>query len=96
MTRRTFSATMLALTAASAEAGKPIRLGAPIFLKDDDPAVLAREHKRLHYTAAQCPPAKADDSARIDAIRKAYADRGRRDCGGGRVGQSSPSRCRHP
>jgi sugar phosphate isomerase/epimerase len=74
MTRRTFSATMLALTAASAEGAKPIRLGAPIFLKDDDPAVLAREHKRLHYTAAQCPPAKADDSARIEAIRKAYAD----------------------
>jgi len=74
MTRRTFSATMVALAAASAEERKPIRLGAPIFLKDDDPAVLAREHKRLHYTAAQCPPVTSNDTARIDAIRKAYAE----------------------
>ncbi|HEY2013470.1 MAG TPA: sugar phosphate isomerase/epimerase [Bryobacteraceae bacterium] len=73
MTRRTFSATMLAVAAASAQERKPIRLGAPIFLKSDDPAVLAREHKRLNYTAAQCPPVTLADTARIEAIRKAYA-----------------------
>ena len=73
MTRRAFSATSLAVTAVSAQERKPIRLGAPIFLKSDDPAALAREHKRLRYTAAQCPPVTLADSARIEAIRKAYA-----------------------
>jgi sugar phosphate isomerase/epimerase len=73
MTRRTFSATLLALTAASGQVKKPIRLGAPIALKSDDPAVLAREHRRLGYTAAYCPPATAADAVRIEAIRKSYA-----------------------
>jgi sugar phosphate isomerase/epimerase len=73
MTRRAFSATLVALSAASAEGRKPIRLGAPIFLKSDDPAALAREHRRLGYTAAQCPPVKIADTALIDAIRKSYA-----------------------
>lgn len=73
MTRRTFSAAILAATAASAQERKPIRLGAPIFLKSDDPVVLAREHRRLNYTAAQCPPVTLTDSNRIEAIRNAYA-----------------------
>src|SRR3954468_8353996 len=54
-------------------AGRPIRLGAPIFLKSDDPAALAREHRRLGYTAAQCSPATPADTSRIDTIRKSYA-----------------------
>lgn len=74
MTRRTFSSTLLAMAAASAEARKPIRLGAPIFLKSDDPAALAREHRRLHYSAAQCPPVALADSARVEEIRKVYAE----------------------
>jgi sugar phosphate isomerase/epimerase len=73
MTRRTFSASLLAFSAGSAQTMKPVRLGAPIFLKSDDPAALAHEHRRLGYTAAQCPPVTISDTARIEAIRKAYA-----------------------
>ncbi|HXJ41907.1 MAG TPA: sugar phosphate isomerase/epimerase [Bryobacteraceae bacterium] len=75
MTRRTFSATLVAASAAFAQKGKPIRLGAPIFLKSDDPEALAREHQRLGYTAAQCPPVTLQETAKIEAIRKAYAAR---------------------
>jgi sugar phosphate isomerase/epimerase len=52
---------------------RPIRLGGPIFLHSDDPRELAREHRRLGYSAAYCPPAKADDSDRVRAIREAFA-----------------------
>jgi sugar phosphate isomerase/epimerase len=54
-------------------AGRPIRLGGPIFLKSDDPALLAREHRRLGYSAAYCPAAKSADADRIRAIRDAFA-----------------------
>ena len=54
-------------------AGRPIRLGGPIFLKSDDPAELAREHRRLGYSAAYCPPATTGDGDRIRAIRAAFA-----------------------
>ena len=74
MTRRRFSAVALASAAAlRAESGKPVRLGGPIFLKSDDPAELAREHRRLGYSAAYCPAAEAGDTAHIEAIRKAFA-----------------------
>ena len=33
----------------------PLRLGGPIFLKSDDPAELAQEHRRLGYRAAYVP-----------------------------------------
>jgi sugar phosphate isomerase/epimerase len=56
----------------AASAGRPVRLGGPIFLKSDDPVELAREHRRLGYSAAYCPPAKAEDSARCRAIRDAF------------------------
>lgn len=62
-----------AAIARPAAAGRRIRLGGPIFLHSDDPAKLAREHRRLGYSAAYCPEAKADDSARVNAIRKAFA-----------------------
>src|SRR5579871_2074329 len=52
---------------------RALRLGGPIFLKSDDPAELAREHRRLGYSAAYCPSAKADDRERIAAIEKAFA-----------------------
>jgi sugar phosphate isomerase/epimerase len=54
-------------------ATRPIRLGGPIFLKSDDPGELAREHRRLGYSAAYCPQANAGDTARTQAIEKAFA-----------------------
>jgi len=54
-------------------AGRPVRLGGPIFLKSDDPAQLAREHRRLGYSAAYCPAAPSTDAPRIRAIRDAFA-----------------------
>ena len=52
---------------------RAIRLGGPVFLKSDDPRELAREHRRLGYGAAYCPEAKASDTARVQAIRNAFA-----------------------
>ncbi len=75
MTRRGF----LALTALPAARSAPssstqtIRLGGPIFLKSDDPRELAREHRRLGYSAAYCPNANPDDTARIRQIEQAFA-----------------------
>lgn len=54
-------------------AGRPVRLGGPIFLKSEDPAELAREHRRLGYSAAYCPAATPSDTDRIRAIRDAFA-----------------------
>jgi sugar phosphate isomerase/epimerase len=76
-TRRSFLS-KLAVGAAAATtlraAGRPIRLGAPIFLKSDDPGALAREHRRLGYSAAYCPQiATLKDPGLISAIQKAYA-----------------------
>ena len=51
----------------------PIRLGGPIFLKVDDPRELAREHRRLGYSAAYCPDAKAEDTEHVREIEKAFA-----------------------
>jgi len=72
--RRAFLASSAAiLPVARAANGRPIRLGGPIFLKSDDPAELAKEHRRLGYSAAYCPAATLSDSARISAIRHAFA-----------------------
>jgi sugar phosphate isomerase/epimerase len=71
MTRRAFvGAAAATLVRAS---GKPIRLGGPIFLRSDDPRELAREHRRLGYSAAYCPEAKAEDTARVREIERAFA-----------------------
>ena len=70
--RRGFLAAMSA-AAMPAQGTRPIRLGAPIFLKSDDPRELAREHRRLGYSAAYCPPAKVTDTARVKEIEKAFA-----------------------
>jgi sugar phosphate isomerase/epimerase len=53
--------------------GRPVRLGGPVFLKSDDPRELAREHRRLGYSAAYCPPAKSTDAGKIRVIREAFA-----------------------
>ena len=50
-----------------------MRLGGPIFLKSEDPAELAKEHRRLGYSAAYCPAAKATDIDHIRTIEKAFA-----------------------
>lgn len=71
LTRREFAGALAAPLASSS--ARPIRLGGPIFLKSDDPRELAREHRRLGYSAAYCPPAKVDDTARVGEIEKAFA-----------------------
>src|SRR3954451_4104237 len=72
MTRRTFCATAVAASVARAQTKRPVRLGGPIFLKSDDARELAREHRRLGYSAAYCPSAKASDTDRIKAIRDGF------------------------
>jgi sugar phosphate isomerase/epimerase len=52
---------------------RPIRLGGPIFLKSDDPGELAREHRRLGYSAAYCPAVRVEEADRVRAIRAAFA-----------------------
>jgi sugar phosphate isomerase/epimerase len=54
-------------------AATKIRLGGPIFLRSEDPAELAREHRRLGYSAAYCPNAEVTDTDRIRAIERAFA-----------------------
>jgi sugar phosphate isomerase/epimerase len=56
-----------------APAGRGIRLGGPVFVKSGDPRELAREHRRLGYSAGLCPRAKADDSEKTREIEKAFA-----------------------
>src|SRR4030088_2067527 len=77
MTRRTFAAaafaTSFATSAARAQTLRRGRLGGPIFLKSEDPRELAREHRRLGYSAAYCPAARAEDTSRVSAIRRAFA-----------------------
>ncbi len=73
-TRRQMLASVSAAGLALASpAGRPVRLGGPIFLKSDDPRDLAREHRRLGYSAAYCPDAKVSDTEKIRAIRDAFA-----------------------
>ena len=65
---------MLAGAGATAAAPRnPLMLGGPIYLKSTDPVELAREHKRLGYSAAYCPQVKLEDKEHIRAIEKAYA-----------------------
>src|SRR5579864_7591421 len=71
LTRRGFLATSAGALLASS--GRPVRLGGPVFLKSDDPAQLAHEHRRLGYSAAYCPAALSTDKDRIRVIRDAFA-----------------------
>lgn len=59
---------------ASATGAHPIRLGGPVFLKSEDPAELAREHRKLGFSAAYVPNAQATDSVRCKAIETAFRD----------------------
>jgi sugar phosphate isomerase/epimerase len=73
VTRRSFVAVAAAVPLASSATSHSVRLGGPIHLKSDDPAALAREHRRLGYSAAYCPAVKIEDTERIRAVEKAYA-----------------------
>jgi sugar phosphate isomerase/epimerase len=74
-TRRTFlaAAGVLAAGRSLRAAGRAVRLGGPIFKKSDDPRELAREHRRLGYSAAYCPDSKVEDTARNQEIVRAFA-----------------------
>jgi sugar phosphate isomerase/epimerase len=53
----------------------PMRLGGPIFVKSDDPAVLAQAHRELGYRAAYAPEVDLSDKDRIRAIIREFASR---------------------
>jgi sugar phosphate isomerase/epimerase len=72
MTRRQVLACLAAAPLARS-AGRPVRLGGPIFLKSDDPVELAREHRRLGYSAAYCPAVTTGEKEKVRAIRDAFA-----------------------
>jgi sugar phosphate isomerase/epimerase len=72
MTRRSLLA-IGATTLIARAAPTPLRFGGPIFLSSNDPAELAREHRRLGYSAAYCPNATVKDTDRVRAIEKAFA-----------------------
>lgn len=77
MTTRIDRRRALALCAAAPALGQagaqPLLVGAPLFLKTDDPRELAREARRLGYAAAYCPPASPHDAARLRAIEAGFA-----------------------
>ena len=73
LTRRMFVSSAMAGAAVARSNGYAVRLGGPVFTKSDDPVELAREHKRLGYSAAYCPKATVDDGDRVKAIVKAFA-----------------------
>jgi len=72
MTRRQVLA-WLAAAPLARSAGRPVRLGGPIYLKSDDPVELAREHRRLGYSAAYCPAVTTGEKEKVRAIRDAFA-----------------------
>ncbi|HEY3938272.1 MAG TPA: TIM barrel protein [Bryobacteraceae bacterium] len=76
-TRRSFlagSGTAVVAASQISDRGGPIRFGGPIFLKSDDPEELAREHRRLGYSAAYCPQASVSETDRVRVIEKAFSD----------------------
>ena len=54
---------------------RSFRLGGPVFVQSDDPAVLAEAHRALGYRAAYAPTVKLTDKVRIEAIIKEFAQR---------------------
>ena len=57
----------------AASTKSPIRLGGPIFIKTGDPVALAREHRRLGYSAAYCPEiATLSDTKLLNEIERAF------------------------
>jgi len=72
VTRRQLLSAAAAALPLSAASGTPIRLGGPVFLKSTDPTELAREHRRLGYSAAYCPKAEIGDAAYARALEDAF------------------------
>ena len=57
-----------------AQARRGLRLGGPVFLETQDPALLAKEHRRLGYGAAYCPEfASLEDIKAIREIERSFA-----------------------
>jgi sugar phosphate isomerase/epimerase len=56
-------------------AARALRLGGPIFVKSDDPAVLAQAHRDLGYRAAYAPEVKLTDADRIKSIIQEFNSR---------------------
>jgi sugar phosphate isomerase/epimerase len=52
-----------------------LRLGGPIFVKSDDPGVLAQAHRDLGYRAAYAPDVKLTDTDRIKSIIREFNSR---------------------
>ncbi len=77
MNRRQFmQGTLAAAASATLPAARPagsIRLGAPVFVKTQDPEELARAHRALGYRSAYCPNVPLNDADRIKAFREAFA-----------------------
>lgn len=81
--RRTFVALSVAagahftvspVQALADESRTPIRLGGPVFIASHDPVAVAREHRRLGYSAAYCPEfATLSDTALLAEITRSYA-----------------------
>ncbi len=73
LSRRTFLSFTAAACLRGGESGTAVRLGGPVFRDSNDPRELAREHRRLGYSAAYCPASASTDADRIRAIREAFA-----------------------
>lgn len=67
--RRAFVSALASVVAANT---RPVRLGGPVFIKSSDPLELAREHRRLGYSAGYCPDAGLQDARRLQEIRSAF------------------------
>ena len=63
LTRRSLMAAVAAIPLRAS--GTKVRLGGPIFLRSTDPAELAREHRRLGYSAAYCPNSTIEEAPKI-------------------------------
>jgi sugar phosphate isomerase/epimerase len=57
----------------SATGSRALRLGAPVWVEEDDPEALARAHRARGYRAAYCPSIPLDDRERIRATAEAFA-----------------------
>ena len=62
------------LISASQRGAKALRLGGPVFVKSDDPSLLAKAHRDLGYRAAYAPAGlTVDDKDRIAALITEFA-----------------------
>jgi sugar phosphate isomerase/epimerase len=52
-----------------------MRLGGPVFVKSEDPEVLARAHRDAGYRAAYVPAVELEDKERVRAVVQAFAAR---------------------